>query len=201
MSKLSKNQRDQLIAVAVGAAAVMACLWYVVVRAQGKELAKANTDCAKMMATISDASKKTRAGEATSLTLTNCLALLRQREVNFAPEHEPYYWMMETLRAFYMPGNSLHPYRTVTIGEVKPPEITDKGVIAGFPYKWARFHITGEGRYHDMGKFIADLENTFPYFRVQDIDVAVPGVRRDADMLAFSFDLVTPQMPIESDTK
>jgi len=201
MTKISKTQRDQLIAVSFGAAAVIACLWYLVVLAQNKELAVANANCVKMKNTLKLASDKVRQADAVSAELAKNLDALRQREAGLAPEREPFSWMAETLRAFWSPGNDIHHYKSVSIADIKPPEITDKGVITGFPFKWARFHITGEGHYHDFGKFIADFENAFPYFRIVDLDIAVPGLRRDADMLSYTFDIVTPQVPAAAESK
>ncbi len=202
MTKINKTQRDQLIAVALGTAAVIACLWYLVVLAQNKQLAAADASCAKMKAKLKDAAAEVSKADKIGLDLTNNLEDLRRREVDFAPEHEPFSWMMEKMRNFQLPSNELHRYKSVSIADIKPPEITDKGgVIAGFPYKWAKFHITGEGYYHDFGKFIADFENAFPYFRIQDLDISVPGIRKDLDMLSYSFNIVTPQVPGAAETK
>ena len=195
MIKITKTQRDQLIGVAAGAVAVMAALWYFVILAQGKELAVTQANCVKMRTKIKDASAEVSRAEKVSLELTNCLEKLKEREATFAPEHEPYSWMVGVMGHFYLPSNDLQRYRTVSNIDFKPPEISDKGIIGSFPYKWAKFHITGEGRYHDFGKFIADFENAFPYFRIQDLDISVPGIRSDPDMLAFSFDIVAPQVP------
>ncbi len=201
MTKINKTQRDQLIAVAMGSAAVIACLWYLVVLAQNKQLAFADANCVKMRNTLKLASDKVRQADAVSAELARNLDALRQREAGLAPEREPFSWMAETLRTFWSPGNDIHHYKSVAIADIKPPEITDKGVITGFPYKWAKFHITGEGHYHDFGKFIADFENAFPYFRIVDLDIAVPALRRDADMLSYTFDIVTPQVPAAAESK
>jgi hypothetical protein len=201
MTKINKTQRDQLIAVAFGTAAVIACLWYLVVLAQNKQLAAVNTNCAKMRAKLKDAAAEMSKADKVSLDLARSLDALKQREASFAPEHEPFSWMMEKMRNFQLPANELHRYKSVSIADIKPPDITDKGVIAGFPYKWAKFHITGEGYYYDFGKFIADFENTFPYFRIQDLDISVPGIRKDLDMLSYTFDIVTPQVPGAAETK
>src|ERR1039458_2015399 len=234
MIKLTKTQRDQWIAVALGAAAVIACLWYLVVMAQNKQLDAATANCVKMRKTLKDASDKVRQAESVGAELAKSLEALKQREAGFAPEHEPFSWMMEKMRnfqlpanemyryksvsiadikppeitdkgvrngetwmrekmrSFQLPANEMYRYKSVSIADIKPPEITDKGVITGFPYKWAKFHITGEGYYHEFGKFIADFENAFPCFRIQDLDIAVPGIRKDPDMLSYSFDIVTP---------
>ena len=59
MIKLTKTQRDQLIAVAMGAVAVMAALWYFVVLVQGRELAATRASSAKMSTKLKDASAVT----------------------------------------------------------------------------------------------------------------------------------------------
>ena len=132
--------------------------------------------------------------EAIGEELTNSLEKLTLREAGFAPEHEPYSWMRGVINRFYLPPNGALPYKTVSKVDFKQPEITDKGVLFGFPYKWAVFHITGKGHYHDFGKFVADFENAFPYFSIRDVDISVPAVKADPDMLSYSFDLVTPQV-------
>jgi hypothetical protein len=203
MIKLTKAQQDQLISVAIGAVGVIAALWYFVILAQDKELAATKRTSASMRAKLKDASAEVRRAETVSLELTNCLEKLKQREATFAGEHDAYAWIQENMRTFSLPANDLHRYKTVSITDYKALDITDKGVIGNFPYKWARFHIIGQGRYHDFGKYIADFENTFPYFRIENLDISVPGLRQaqDPDMLSFNFDIVAPQAPGAAATK
>ena len=201
MIKLSKAQRDQLIAVAIGAVGVMAALWYFVVLVQGRELAATRASSVKMRTKLKDASAEVSRAEKVSLELTNSLEKLKAREAAFAPEHDPYSWMVGVMGRFSLPTSDLHRYKTVSIIDFKLPEISDKGVLGGFPYKWAKFHIIGQGHYHDLGKFIADFENAFPYFRIQDLDLGLPGIRQDPEMLAFNFDIVAPLAPSGGETR
>jgi hypothetical protein len=62
----------------------------------------------------------------------------------------------------------------VKIIEVTRPVKGEVGLLAQFPYQAAIFTARGAGHYHDFGKFLADFENSFPYFRVQNISLA-PG--------------------------
>jgi hypothetical protein len=195
MIKLTKKQRNHLIAVGAGTVAVITGLCFFVVRAQVKKLSEINADCAKMRANLSNEHAMVYQAEQVALELTNCQNKLKQREAGFAPEREPYSWMKTVMDRFYLPPNSAPPYKTVSKIDFKQPEIFEKGVIYGFPYKWAAFHITGEGHYHDFGKFIADFENSFPYFTIRNLDISVPTVKTDPDMLSYSFDIVTPQTP------
>jgi hypothetical protein len=72
--------------------------------------------------------------------------------------------------------------------------------LPGFPYKWATFRLEGSGFYHDFGKFFADLENNFPCFRVQNLEISGNSAGSvDPEKLTFAFELVVPVKA--SDTK
>jgi len=66
-----------------------------------------------------------------------------------------YSWTYTTMRNFKQ------PYK-VEIPEIGHPDVGEVDMFATFPYKQIRFTLTGTAYYHDLGKFIADLENTFP---------------------------------------
>ena len=42
-------------------------------------------------------------------------------------------------------------------------------MLPQFPYEAAIFSVRGTAYYHQFGKFLADFENRFPYFRVQNL--------------------------------
>ena len=79
-----------------------------------------------MKSKLKDAATVVREAELVSSELTNRLAVLKQREANFAPEHEPYTWMVGQMAHFYLPADDLHRYKTVSNLDFKPPEISDK---------------------------------------------------------------------------
>ena len=201
MIKLSKTQRDQLLAIAMGTVGVIAALWFFVVAAQNSELAATNKKIADMKAKLISASSVIREADQINAELNRNLDILKAREATFAPEHDPYSWMEETTAHFLLPPGDAHRYKTATITDIKTPEITDKGVIGSFPYKWARFHITGQGYYHDFGKFICDFENNFKYFHIENLEVFTPTIRDIPETLSFNFDIVTPQVSSAPDTK
>jgi hypothetical protein len=57
------------------------------------------------------------------------------------------------------------------------PEFVSAGLLTKFPYKAASFGLRVNGEFHDVGRFIANLENAYPYFRVQDIRLAPNAVK------------------------
>jgi membrane protein YdbS with pleckstrin-like domain len=47
----------------------------------------------------------------------------------------------------------------------------EPGILPRFPYKAVLFNVRGTAYYHDLGKFLADFENTYPYMRVQNVEL------------------------------
>jgi hypothetical protein len=123
--------------------------------------------------------------------------LLQKREASLAPDRDTYAWMVV---------NTINPFiqnrKGVNINSVSQPEFADYGLIPKFPYKWATFHLKGVGYFHEFGKFVADFENTYPYFRIQSLEIASsPGAASDLEKLGFNFDIVAPVNPGGTDSK
>ena len=82
----------------------------------------------------------------------------------------------------------------VKIIEVTRPVKGDVGLLAQFPYQAAIFTVRGTGYYHDFGKFLADFENSFPYFRVQNLSLApgsdAPAAGTGVENLSFRMEIV-----------
>ena len=69
-------------------------------------------------------------------------------------------------------------------------------MLPQFPYKQIRVNINGTAYYHDLGKFIADFENTFPHIRIvnltiEPVNTADPGNEK----LSFRMDIVALVKP------
>ena len=88
----------------------------------------------------------------------------------------------------------------VSIIDVTRPSKGEVGLLAQFPYEAANFQVRGAAYYHDFGKFLADFENQFPYFRVQSLLLGVsgesalgaePSARVGEEKLQFKIDIVT----------
>jgi Tfp pilus assembly protein PilO len=92
-----------------------------------------------------------------------------------------YAWTVDTMRHFKA------AYR-VDVSDIGQPSMSDVDIIPNFPYKQLKFSIHGTGYYHDIGKFIADLENKFPHMRVLNVDMTPAGA--EGEKLAFSMDVV-----------
>jgi Tfp pilus assembly protein PilO len=187
MMKLSKAQKDQMIGIAVGTVAVLALLWFFGVAAKQDELAKTAKNTAHMRDTLSAAEAKIRQGEDIAMQLQAHVQLLEKREAMLASNIDPYSWIISTINPF------IQSRKGVNIYHYSQPDVADAGIIPDFPYKWATFHLEGTGYYHDFGKFFSDLENNFPYFRVQNLIVSAnTSGGGEAEKLSVAFELVVP---------
>jgi Tfp pilus assembly protein PilO len=187
MIKLSKQQKERLGGIAFATVLVIAALWYFGVRAKQAELQRTQENTRTVLRTLKDAEAEMSRGMEIAAKLQTRSELLAKREATLAPDRDAYAWMIGEINPF------IQSRKGVNIYSYSQPEVSDAGTIGGFPYKWATFHLKGTGYYHEFGRFFADLENEFPYFRVQNLAItgnSTPGV--DAEKLAYTFDLVVP---------
>jgi len=193
VNKLTKTQREQLIAIAIGAVMVLGALWYFGVTAKQKELIATRHKTEEMDKKLHDADALMRREGEISGTLQTRTDLLAKLEGELAPDRDAYAWLINTMNTF------MQMHRGVNIETYSQPEVSEDGLIPKFPYKWATFHLRGTGYYHEWGKFFSDFENTFPYFRIQSPMLSAntgPGMQ--PEKLSVNFDIVAPVLSSDS---
>jgi Tfp pilus assembly protein PilO len=194
MKKLPKEKRDRLILVALGTAACLAGVWYGLVSTQRKSL----TTLAKQ---IEEQKMKVSSGErlvASALDVKKnadfMQAKLQTIEDGMA-SGDMYSWIIQTMTKF-------SAGRGVEIPQFSREVTAEVGILPKFPYKAAIFTVRGSAYFHDLGKFIADFENAFPYARLQNIEVDPAGssaaspvanvkTPTDSEKLTFKMEIVT----------
>ncbi len=182
-----------MIGIAAGTVGLMGILWYVGVTAKQDELSKTEKSTAQMRDTLKKAEGTMRNSEEIAEKLETRTQLLEKRESLLAPDRDAYAWIISTINPF------IQSRKGVNIYHYSQPEVTEMGIIPEFPYKWAAFHLEGTGYFHDFGKFFADLENTFPCFRVQNLEMgALTTLGAEPEKLNVTFDLVVPVKPSET---
>ncbi len=193
MIKLSKQQQERLGAIAFATLAIIGALWYFGVMAVQAQLQRTRENTKNVLKTLRDAEAEMSRGQeiATQLQVRN--ELLTKREAILAPDRDAYAWIISVINPF------LQSRKGVSIYAYSQPDVAEAGIFQNFPYKWATFHLKGTGYYYEFGRFFADLENEFPYFRVQNVVIAsssTPGV--DPEKLSYTFDLVVPMTSSET---
>jgi hypothetical protein len=194
MMPLTKTQKDQLAAIVMATVGLMGALWYFGVQAKESQLIDTDKKTDEVARKLHTAEAALLSSNSVSGQLAARSELMAKREAALAPDRDAYAWIINTFNNFIQtrPGVNIYSYTQ--------PEVSDVGVLPGFPYKWATFHLKGFGYYYEFGRFFADLENTFPYYQVRRLDITTGvGAGGEPEKLNYSFDLVVPVAP--SDTK
>ena len=102
-----------------------------------------------------------------------------------------YAWVVTTLRRFKAPYRVNIPQFN-TLGAPTPVDL-----VPNVPYQQTSLALTGTARFHDLGRFLADLENQFPHVRVVNLNLELNSspATGEEESLAFKMDLVTLVKP------
>lgn len=191
---LSKEKRDQLILTGLMSTMIIVGVWMLLITPTKGKLVKLEAEVGASAGQLADANSKVdRAGQI-ELEMREISKRLATMEKDMV-EGDPASWIRVRINEFVRAGG--HKLRERNIGQ---PEQVEIGALPDFPYQAIRFRIYGTAFYEDIGRFITDLENTFPYVRVQGIDLS-PGdagdFGDDSDLLTYSFEMVVPLKPTE----
>ena len=187
MSKLPKEKRDKIIAVAMATLVVSAAITFFVIKPQRVTLEAARGDVQKSQDQLARGKATLATKEQVNQQFDEATRNLAQRETAMAAPNDMYSWLIQTL-------NSFSEGRRVDIPQFGRELQTEVGIFPKFPYRSALFNIRGTSHYHDFGKFLADFENTYPYIRVQNIELD-PSTEAGRDKLNFKMELLTLVRP------
>ncbi len=179
MNKLSKEKRDHLILTGLGTVALLVVIGYFVILPQYANIreVESRTDIARQkLQSMVDEMKKQQAKDTEAHDVTSTLTQV-ESDIAFG---DPIAWFYETLRNFK--GR----YK-VDLSVTGQSPISDVDLLPNFPYKQLRVSVTGTAYYHDLGKFIADFENTFPHIRIVNLNLE-PG--DSGEKLNFRMDII-----------
>jgi len=197
MKRLPKEKRDHLILIAVGTVVCIAALWYLVVKTQQKSSDKIAKEIVeeknkvenahRLIASISELQKKLDGSQQELKTIEATMA-----------SGDMYSWIITTV-------NKFRADRKVDIPQFSREVPTEVGLLPKFPYRAALFNVRGTAYFHDFGKFVADFENTFPYLRVQNLELEPASASSatstgDNEKLAFRMEIVTLVNPTTATT-
>ena len=176
----TKQKRNQLVLTLGGALLLVVGLGFGLVRPQYAKLAgikKETIDTEKHLDGIRHLVQESDAG---SNQLREATLVISNAEADMATG-DIYAWTVDTMRHFKA------NYK-VDVPEIGQPTVGDVDLFPHFAYKQIRFSLHGTGYYHDIGKFIADLEDKFPHMRVINIEMSPVGT--DSEKLTFSMEII-----------
>jgi hypothetical protein len=182
MNFLPKNrQKRNQFFMALGVTVVLVFgLGFGLVRPQYATLAGVRKSTADTQSHLKSIQRMVQQSDAASNELDDVSSILSSSEGDMA-RGDVYAWTVDTMRHFKA------DYK-VDVPEIGQPGISDEDLFLHFPYKQLRFTVHGTGYYHDIGKFIADLENKFPHMRVVNLEMSPAS--SDSEKLSFSMDII-----------
>mgnify|MGYP001617320747 CR=1 FL=1 len=158
MTRLRREKRKQLLVLVVCAVLGTAAMGYGILGTQQRVLSAR----ADELAEVAMMTKHARHGLELAPQFKADYEAGRQelaRQEELMAKGDPYRWVIKTLEKIQS------DYR-VSIATIEPPEIGELKTPPALPYKAATFRIKGNACYHDLGSFLAAVENRLPYLRV-----------------------------------
>jgi len=183
MKRLPPDKRNKLILILVGTAALIGLIYFFLISPEQEEKHKLALDIKDATAKL-DQIKITIKQAGANASLADSMQAALDRAEEDVASGDLYAWTYDTIRRFKV---SYH----VEIPSVSQPALTETDIIPNFPYKQIRVKVRGSGYYHDIGKFLSDLENKFPHVRLVNLSLdPAGGMDAAPEKLAFQVELV-----------
>ena len=163
MKKLSPAKRNQLIAVGLAIIGILTMIYMLMIQPQYQKNREMAANIVNAEVELQKTKELIGKRETSNIALTTTLQQLAHEENDIAGG-DVYSWTYDTIRRF----KAKYALDIPSIGQ---PSISDVDVIGAIPYKQLKVTLTGTGYYHDLGKFIADLENNFPHIRLVNLGI------------------------------
>jgi Tfp pilus assembly protein PilO len=184
--KLPKEKRNWLVLVAMVTLIAVAGFYFGLIRRQNEslaQLAQKKAAAAKKLQVVNDA---IRQADQIKAELDDAKTVLAAAERDVATG-DLYAWVINWLRQF----KADYKIDIPQFSQLGPP--AEVNLLPNFPYKQITLTVAGTAYYHDLGQFLADLENQFPHVRLVNLslDVNAPSASVQPETLSFKMDIVT----------
>jgi Tfp pilus assembly protein PilO len=180
--RLSKEKRNQLVLVLLCTVAVLAIMWFELIRPRYAALSRSVASQKTAEAKLESIQNAVKHANTLNTDLVSVTQTLSNAESDMA-SGDLYSWTYNTLRVFKA------PYQ-VNIPDIGHPDVETMDLLPAFPFKQVRFSVTGTAYYHDLGKFIADFENKFPHIRLVNLELQPVDSTGTNEKLSFKMDIV-----------
>lgn len=188
MKNLPKEKRDRLLITAVATIIAMVAIYYVLISRQQSAAGVIVKQINEQKLKVSSAERLVAA----TAEMKHNLELANQKVSSIEEgmaSGDMYAWVIQTVGRF-------GAERKVEIPQFSREVLTDVGIFPKFPYKAAVFNVRGAAYFHDLGRFLADFENSFPFARIQNVEMEAANnsaatVTSDNEKLTFRMEIVT----------
>jgi hypothetical protein len=187
--KLTKQQQQHLLLVGILTLAVCGGIWFGLIQRQNRGLAATVSKMEQARTKQNEIRNLVNARERINAELDANARQIAAIEGTFAEEPDLYSWFIIKLREFQLAYN-------VDTPQISREVVGEMLLLPGFPYRQATYSIRGTAYYEELGRFIADFENRFPYFRLLNLEVDLGGgTAAEPEKLNFRLDVSTLVKP------
>ncbi len=185
MKRIPREKRNQLIVVVLLTAVAMAGLWFSLIKSQTEKLAILSANKTEATSKLQQITGAVQAGPAIKSQLEEDGDKLARLESDMA-SGDLNSWAFNTIRQF----KSNYKIDIPQFSQIDGPK--EVAMIPKFPYKQASITVAGTALFYDFGRFVADFENRFPYFRIANLSLepAPAGPASEPERLAFKMDII-----------
>jgi hypothetical protein len=188
MNKLPKEKRDQLILVGMGTLFLLVLIGLGLIRPQYSAISAINTQINAKRDNLLKMEDTIKKADTISAQLADLTYTLTQTEGDMV-SGDPAQWIYNTIRNF-------KEHYKVVISVNSQLSMGEVDLMPHFPYKQLKVTVGGTAYYHDLGKFIADFENTYPHARIANLTLEPVGGGGDSgEKLAFRMDIIALANP------
>lgn len=196
MKKLSADKRNKLIGVAAATVVIAVGLWFTLIDSQNTTIAKLASRNTEEKQKLDNARKLLATKAEIDRRLERAAGKLTTIEQEMV-KGDMYDWVIQTVKTFKAPYKD-----RIEIPNFSREVLGDIQMFPKFPYRSALYNIRGTAYYHDLGRFLADFENRFPFIRVQNLELEPASnssstATEDAEKLAFKFEIVALVSPTQ----
>ena len=188
MKRLTPDKRNKLVLVIMATLAVIGLVYFFLIAPQKEQNQKLAVETATDLAKLQLIKTSVKQADITANKVEEITQRLSHAEEDSATG-DFFAWTYDTIRQFKI-------NRHVDITSIGQPVLADVEMLPNFPYKQIKFQIIGTGYYHDIGKFIADLENKFPHMRVVNLTMdTASNTESSNEKLAFRIEIAALVKP------
>jgi Tfp pilus assembly protein PilO len=163
MNKLAAQKRNRLAWLALGTTVVISLYWFLIIQKQEEWVIEE-------IARVEQARQKFAIGQRNAAKLPQYQIDLENNRNRLAsieetmPSGDVYRWLIRNFLA-------LQAQEGLDIIDVDPPRISETTILPKVPYQQAEFVVTGRGYFHDIGRFIMNLENNMIHMRLLGLEL------------------------------
>jgi Tfp pilus assembly protein PilO len=189
MKRLTAEKRNKLIGVAVATLTVIGLIYYFLIGPEIDAKEKLAKDVTTARANLETIKKTIKQASVSAGTLEAIQTTLNKAEEDTA-SGDLFAWTYDTIRRMKM------GFR-VDIPDIGQPTQSDADIIPFSSYRQIKVRIRGFGYYHDIGKFLADIENRSAHIRFENlvIEPDTSGSGGAVEKLQFRAELVALVKP------